>query len=146
MRAYLCCLFPAGTGLKGMRAYRESMQGSKSMIWKGREGMFVAVSGFGPVFPLFFPSIWQEVPNKPSLAKSHLVSCRSGFSSRTACQTMYMDLCVCVCVCLFVESISDLQLHPKLIYILLSNIIIFLDTSRQFGFSTTKLTLKFEMS
>lgn len=55
MRAYLCCLFPAGTGLKGMRAYRESMQGSKSLIWKGREGMFVAVSGLGPVFPAVFP-------------------------------------------------------------------------------------------
>ncbi len=53
MRAYLCCLFPAGIGLKGMRAYKESMQGSK--IWKGGEGMFVAVSGFGPVFPAVFP-------------------------------------------------------------------------------------------
>ncbi len=53
MRAYLCCLFPAGTGLKGMRVYRESMQGSKSMIWKGREGMFVAVSGLAQFFRCF---------------------------------------------------------------------------------------------
>lgn len=57
MRAYLYCLFPAGTGLEGMRAYRESMQGSERTMWKGREGGCLESYRvlLGPVFPTVFP-------------------------------------------------------------------------------------------